>query len=218
MVRVKICGITNLEDARASLDAGCDALGFVFYKNSPRYISAEKAMLLIKKLPSFLIKIGVFVNSREGTIRRIAKMCHLNILQFHGDESPEFCRRFKGYKIVKAFRIKDKIDLPQILRYKTFAYQFDTFVKSKPGGTGKKFNWGLLKYLEDIKHPIFLSGGLTKKNVRKAIEIIRPDWVDVSSSVELKPGKKNHKKVKDFIKAAKCPTQKPSYKLLYFSN
>jgi len=203
MVRVKICGITNLEDAQVSLEAGCDALGFVFYKKSPRYIAVEVAKQIIKQLPKHAIKIGVFANTKEETIRHIAKVCHLDILQFHGNESPEFCRRFKGYKIIKAFRIKDKIDLPKILRYKTFAYLFDTFAKSRIGGTGRIFDWALLKYLKDIKQPIFLSGGLTERNVKKAIKTIHPDWIDVSSSVEIKPGKKDHKKVKKFIKTAR---------------
>jgi len=202
-VKVKICGITNLEDAKASIKAGCDALGFVFFKLSPRYIASQKAREIIRKLPKNIAKIGVFVNAKEKTIKNIAKLCSLDILQFHGNESPDFCQRFNGYKIIKAFRVRNKIDLKNILRYKTFAYLFDTFAKSKFGGTGKKFNWDSLRRLEDIKEPIFLSGGLTEKNVKSAIETIHPDWVDVSSSVEVKPGKKNHKKVREFIRIVK---------------
>lgn len=203
MVKVKVCGITNLEDALNSVKAGCDALGFVFYKQSPRYITPEKAKQIIKKLPKDIIKVGVFVNAKEKTIRHIAKFCGLDILQFHGNEYPEFCQRFKGDKIIKAFRIKDKIDLLKILRYKTFAYLFDTFIKSKPGGTGRKFNWELLKDLDDIKHPIFLSGGLNEKNIKEAMESVHPAWVDVSSSVEIKLGKKDYKKIRKFIKATR---------------
>ena len=203
MVKVKICGITNLEDALNSVRAGCDALGFVFYKQSPHYITPQKAKQIIKKLPKDIIKVGVFVNAKEETIRHIAKFCGLDILQFHGNEYPEFCQRFKGGKIIKAFRIKDKIDLLKILRYKTFAYLFDTFIKSKPGGTGRKFNWELLKDLEDIKRPIFLSGGLNEKNIKEALESVHPAWVDVSSSVEIKPGKKDYKKIRKFIKATR---------------
>jgi phosphoribosylanthranilate isomerase len=203
MVKVKICGITNLEDALASIDAGCDALGFVFYKKSPRYIGVPAAKKIIKQLSPLAIKIGVFANAKEKTIKRIAKTCHLDMLQFHGNESPDFCQKFKGYKVIKVFRIKNKIDLPQISKYKTFAYLFDTFIKSKIGGTGKKFNWSLLKHLSPLKQPVFLSGGLTAKNVKKAIEAFRPAWVDASSSLEKYPGKKAHKKVEAFIKAAK---------------
>lgn len=203
MVKVKICGITNLEDAKVSVNGGCNTLGFVFYKKSPRYISPQKARDIIEQLSKNIIKVGVFVNAKEKTIRRIAKLCNLNILQFHGNESPEFCKKFKDYKIIKAFRVKNKLDLERILKYKTFAYLFDTFVRSKAGGTGKRFNWDLLKALEGIKRRIFLSGGLTTNNVKKAIETICPDWVDVSSSVEIKPGKKDHNKVKEFIEAVR---------------
>ena len=202
-MRVKICGITNLEDAKAAIGDGCDALGFVFFKNSPRYITPQKVKDVIRELPKNIIKIGVFVNGREKKIRRIAKICRLNMLQFHGRESPEFCNRFKDYKIIKAFRVKNRMGLSKILKYRTFAYLFDTYTKSKFGGTGKKFNWELIRHVDDIKKPIFLSGGLTEKNVRAAIKYVHPDWVDVSSSLEIKPGKKDPKKVKDFIKTAK---------------
>jgi len=203
MVKVKICGITNLEDAKASAGAGCDAAGFVFYKKSPRYIAPEKARDIIKQLSGRIIKIGVFFNAREKTVKRIARLCGLNILQFHGNESLRFCSRFKGYKIIKAFRVKDKIDPRKILKYKTFAYLFDTFVGSRPGGTGKNFNWKLVRHIDGLTRPVFLSGGLTADNVKKAIEVVQPDWVDVSSSVEARPGKKDGKKVKEFIKAVK---------------
>lgn len=199
MVRVKICGITNLEDAQASVDAGCDALGFVFYKKSPRYITPKKAQNIIRNLPKKIKKIGVFVNAQEKEIRRIAKLCHLDMLQFHGNESPGFCKRLHNYRIIKAFRIKDRINLEEILKYRTFAYLFDTFINSKFGGTGKKFNWRLLGQMDDLKHPVFLSGGLTRRNVKEAIKYVHPDWVDASSSVEIRPGKKNCKKVRKFI-------------------
>lgn len=202
-VKVKICGITNLEDALNAVEAGCDALGFVFYKKSPRNILPEKARDIIDKLAKNAVKIGVFVNEKEKNIRKTAKLCLLDMLQFHGDESRGFCKKFKDSKVIKAFRIKDKIDLSKILRYNTFAYLFDTFVKSKPGGTGRSFNWDLLRYLGAIKKPVFLSGGLNAKNVKRAIQVVRPDWIDVSSSVEIRPGKKDHKKVKRFIELIK---------------
>jgi phosphoribosylanthranilate isomerase len=198
-----------LEDALSSIEGGGNALGFVFYKNSPRYIAPARARDIIGQLPRNIIKVGIFVNSEEKTIKHIAKLCGLGILQFHGNESPEFCKKFKGYKVIKAFRVKDKIDLTRILKYKTFAYLFDTFIKFKAGGTGKKFNWELLSYRDELKRPVFLSGGLTDKNVKEAIKIVHPDWVDVSSSVEIRPGKKDHRKVKEFIKAVKGSQAKP---------
>lgn len=203
MTKVKICGITNLEDAKNAVEAGSNALGFVFYQKSLRYIRPEKAGKIIRELPKAAKKIGVFVNANEKTIRRIAKLCKLDILQFHGDETPRFCQRFSNYKVIKAFRIRNKVDLKKILAYKTYAYLFDTFAPKKIGGTGKKFNWNLLSKIDRIKEQIFLSGGLDAKNVREAIKIIHPDWVDVSSSVEVKPGKKDYKKVKEFIEAIK---------------
>ena len=203
MVKVKICGITNIEDALTSTEAGCDALGFIFYKKSPRYISPQEAKAVIRALPKNVIKIGVFVNAREDYIRRIAKYCGLNMLQFHGDESSEFCAKFKGYKIIKAFRIKSKEDTKDIFRYRVFAYLFDTKLRSKFGGTGLRFNWSLVRHIDGLRRPVFLSGGLSAQNVLKAIETLHPDWVDVSSSVELKPGKKDRKKVNRFIQTVK---------------
>lgn len=203
MVKVKICGITNLQDALASVEAGCDALGFVFYKKSPRYIDSEEAREIIQALPKEIVKIGVFVNSSEADIKQIAKTCGLKILQLHGNESSEFCAKFKGYKIIKSFRIKNKIDLKNILKYNIFAFLFDTYTPLKPGGTGKVFDWKLVRHVNGLKRPVFLSGGLNKNNVRKAIEIAKPDWVDASSCLEKSPGRKDIKKVKEFIKTAK---------------
>ena len=202
-VKVKICGITNSGDAIVAIGAGCDALGFVFYKKSPRYITPFHTKKIIRLIPSRIIKIGVFVNAKEKTIKNIAKTCRLDMLQFHGNESIQFCHKFKGYKIIKAFRVKDKLDLKNVLRYKTFAYLFDNFEKIKIGGTGKKFNWNLLANLDKIKRILFLSGGLNKKNVKEAIKIVHPDWLDVSSSVEISPGKKDYKKIKEFIEVVR---------------
>jgi phosphoribosylanthranilate isomerase len=203
MVKVKICGITNLEDALFSAESGCDALGFVFYKKSSRYILPERAAKIIKKLPPEVIKIGVFANSREKTVRRIIKLCKLDALQFHGSESPEFCSRFKDKKVIKAFRIKDRSSLRDVLKYKVFAFLFDTFLPSKLGGTGERFNWNLVRHIDGLTRPVFLSGGLNEENVSQAIESVKPQWVDASSSLEASPGVKDHKKVKKFIAAAK---------------
>lgn len=203
MVKVKICGITNLKDALASVKAGCDALGFAFYKKSPRYVSPKKVSSIVKQVPPRIIKIGVFVNAKEQAVKRIARMCRLDMLQFHGTESPEYCKKFKNYKFIKVFRVKDKLDVADILRYKSFAYLFDTYVKSRIGGTGKNFDWKLIRHLREIKIPVFLSGGLTTDNVRKAIQTAKPSWVDVCSSIELIPGKKDHVLVRQFIKTAK---------------
>ncbi len=203
MVKVKICGITNLEDALAALFNQADALGFVFYKKSPRYISPVIARNISRILPKKIIRVGVFANEKEKAVKKIAEMCGLNMLQFHGLESPLYCQRFKGYKIIKAFRVDKKIDLDEVKRYKTFAYLFDAYKKDEIGGTGKKFNWNLLKQVVKIKQPVFLSGGLAASNVNEAIKLLNPDWVDVSSSLESCPGKKDHKKIQKFIQVIK---------------
>ncbi len=203
MVKVKICGITNLKDAQDALKAGADALGFVFYQGSRRHILPFRARQIIKKLPKRIVKVGVFVNAAPDLILQTAEFCSLDMLQFHGSESPEFCRRFKNYRVIKAFPIKDKIPSKRILKYKTYGVLFDTFHRSIHGGTGKSFNWGLLTGLKKTRAKTILSGGLTAKNVQEAIKRVRPDWVDVSSSVEIKPGKKDPRKLKNFIRVAK---------------
>ncbi len=204
MIKVKICGITNLKDALACVKAGSDALGFIFYKKSRRYIKPENAKNIIRRLPAKIIKVGVFVNSNEKKIKTIAKTCSLDILQFHGNESARFCRKFKGYRIIKAFGVGKKIDLKKIRKYRTFAYLFDSLSGSKYGGTGKTFDWRLLA---DIKHTFFLSGGLSASNVSKAIKETCPVWIDACSSLERAFGKKDHRKVRKFIKLAKKAEQ-----------
>ena len=203
MVKVKICGITNLEDALYAVRLRADALGFIFYKRSPRYIQPEKAKVIIKQLPKFVKKVGVFVNARESTVRRIACNLKLDMLQFHGNESESFCCRFKHFKVIKAFRVKGKISLTHLSKYDVWAYLFDTFVRNKFGGTGKKFNWKLLNCLRYSKKTIFLSGGLNPQNVKRALKGFPASWVDASSSLEKYPGKKDPDKIKRFIVNAK---------------
>jgi phosphoribosylanthranilate isomerase len=202
-VKVKICGITNLEDALFSFFAGADALGFVFYKKSPRSISVIRAQNISKLLPKKILRVGVFVNENSAKVKKIAQACHLDMLQFHGQESPAYCRKFKGYRIIKAFRIATKEDLDNLSAYKTFAYLFDNFSDKQLGGTGKKFNWKILAQSARIKPIMFVSGGLTAGNVRLAVKLLKPDWVDVSSNLESKPGQKDHQKIQRFIQALK---------------
>jgi len=199
MAKVKICGITNLEDALAAFFNQADAIGFIFYKKSPRYIEPQKARNIARILPKEILKVGVFVDEGEKAIKRIAKLCSLDLLQFHGSESAEFCAKFKGYKVIKVFRVKKSLDLKLLNEYKTYAFLFDAFSKAKIGGTGEKFDWNLLKKVGRINRKIFLSGGLNSTNIRRAIKNINPDWVDLSSSVEISPGKKSHKKLRDVI-------------------
>lgn len=198
-VKVKICGITNLNDALAAQEAGADALGFVFYSQSPRCIKPLAARKIIASLSKKIKKIGVFVNPSLAYAMRIAGHCGLDMLQFHGEESPSFCQNFPEYKVIKAFRIKNKESLESILEYKKVHYYlFDAFHKSAFGGTGRKFNWALLRCLQ-VKKPFFISGGLTTDDVTGAIIALHPDWVDVSSGVEISPGIKDKEKIRNFI-------------------
>ncbi len=198
--KVKICGITSLEDAFFAQGSGADALGFVFYPASPRYIRPEDARKIILRLNKKIIKVGVFVNPEAGQLKRTARLCQLDALQFHGDETPDFCRGFPSYKIIKAFRVKDKSSLSRLSDYRGAVdyYLFDAFSRVGLGGTGRRFNWKLLK-MAKIDKPFFLSGGLTPKNVAGAIKTVCPAWVDVSSGVEKSPGIKDKKKIKNFI-------------------
>jgi phosphoribosylanthranilate isomerase len=200
--RVKICGITNLADAQAVIEAGADALGFNFYEKSPRCVSLKMAAEISKQLPPFVMRVGVFVNAPEDLVLRAIGGCNLTMLQFHGDEPPEFCTQF-GLMSMKAFRIRDAESLKEIPNYQTDAYLLDAFSSTTPGGTGEKFNWDLAIEAQKFGKPIFLAGGLTPENVADAVRKVRPFAVDVSSGVESAPGKKEHAKIRAFITAAR---------------
>ena len=201
-VKVKICGITNASDALAAAEAGADALGFMFYEQSPRHVSIRQAAEIARELSPFIIKTGVFVDAPEDAVMRAIADCGLNLLQFHGNESPEYCTQF-GLMSMKAFRIRDAESLKALQDYPTEAWLLDAFVADKLGGTGEKFNWELAIEAKKLGRPIFLAGGLTPANVAEAVRTVLPYAVDVSSGVETSPGKKDHAKVRDFIAAAK---------------
>jgi phosphoribosylanthranilate isomerase len=202
-VKVKICGITNLPDGMAAAEAGADALGFVFYDQSPRHISVEAASALSSQLPPFVMRVGVFVNAPEDLVVRAIRECGLNLLQFHGDEPPDYCLQF-GLMSMKAFRVQDAASLQAVLNYHTDAWLLDAYSPSKLGGTGETFNWDLAREAQAWGRPIFLAGGLTPENVAEAVRRAHPYGVDVSGGLEAAPGKKDHAKVRAFIKAAKA--------------
>ena len=202
-VKVKICGITNLPDGMAAAEAGADALGFVFYDQSPRRISVEGAAALIRQLPPSVMKVGVFVNAPEDLVVRASRECGLNLLQFHGDEPPDYCLQF-GLMSMKAFRIRDAASLQALQNYPTDAWLLDAYSPDTPGGTGETFNWDLALQARSLGRPIFLAGGLTPENVSEAAQRAQPYGVDVSSGVEAAPGRKDHAKVRAFIQAAKA--------------
>jgi phosphoribosylanthranilate isomerase len=207
-VKVKICGVTNLEDALAAVDAGADALGFMFYEPSPRNVSIKAAADIIRRLPPFVAKVGVFVNATEETVRMTVTECGLDTLQFHGDEPPEFCAKFFALKVYKAFRIQNLNSLQGLPTYKTDAWLLDSLAPDKLGGTGAKFNWDLAVEAKKLGGPIILAGGLTPENIGDAVRKVQPYAVDVSSGVESAPGKKDRAKVRRFIGAAKAPSEK----------
>jgi phosphoribosylanthranilate isomerase len=205
--RVKICGITNLADALAAIAAGADALGLNFYKGSPRHISLKTAAEISKQLPPFVMRAGVFVNADEDLVTRAIAECGLSLLQFHGDEPPEFCTQF-GLMSMKAFRIRDAGSLKELPRFQTEAYLLDTYSPEARGGTGEKFNWDLAVEAQKFGKPVFLAGGLTPGNVTEAVCKVRPFGVDVSSGVESSPGKKDHAKVRAFIATVRRADEK----------
>ena len=202
MLRVKICGITTLDDAAAAVEYGADALGFVFFKGSPRYVTPEQAFSIIRELPSFVTTVGVFVDEKTQEIDRIASQACLDIIQLHGDEQPESCRMLR--RMVKAIRIKsiDSLEPLRNFRDRVSAFLLDAYAPDALGGTGLMFNWDIAVEAKQFGR-IILAGGLTPENVQQAIKHVRPYAIDVSSGVEREKGRKDHQKLKIFIDRAK---------------
>ncbi len=197
--KIKICGITNLDDALLAVDLGADALGFVFYPKSPRYVKVRDAANICNALPPFVAKVGVFVDELEYEIEKALKECLLNVLQFHGDEPPGFCQKFAA-KSIKAIRVRDEESLRAAEEYDVDALLLDTYTDESRGGTGRTFDWSLaVRAKEFLSGPLILSGGLTTANVQEAIRKVRPYAVDVASGVERGPGKKDPEKLRRFI-------------------
>lgn len=202
-VRVKICGMTRLQDVQAACAAGADALGFVFYEKSPRYVTIETAAALVRALPPFVQSVGLFVDAEPALIASVLQAVPLDMLQFHGDETPADCARH-GRPYLKAVRVNQDTDL---LKYaadfeRACGLLLDAFVPGVPGGTGERFDWRLIP--ANIQKPIVLSGGLTPANVADAVAQVRPWAVDVSSGVEASKGIKDPHKMAQFIAKAKA--------------
>ena len=202
-VRVKICGITRLEDALFAANAGADALGFVFYENSPRRIDVTRAAVICRALPPFVARVGLFVNASAEYVHSVLQHVPLDLLQFHGDETPAYCTQF-GKSYLKAVRVTAATDLLECATdfAEASALLLDAYVPGIPGGTGETFDWKLVP--EQCPKPLILSGGLTPDNVRAAIQATRPWAVDVSSGVESAKGIKDMHKVAQFIENAKA--------------
>jgi phosphoribosylanthranilate isomerase len=202
VVKVKICGIANLDDAMAAVELGTDALGFVFFKDSPRYIPVEKAIQIIKSVPSFTTTIGVFANESAENVEKIASVTGIDVIQLHGDEPPHACKCSR--RVIKAIRVKSLESLDPLKTYNKFvsAFLLDTYSPGVLGGTGQIFNWDIAIEAKQFGK-IILAGGLTPDNVAEAVRRVQPYAVDVSSGVEAKKGKKDHRKMKLFIEKVK---------------
>ena len=202
MTRIKICGITRVEDALVAARSGADAIGLVFYERSPRHVAVQQAAQLAAALPPFVTTVGLFVNAEAAFVREVLAQVPLDLLQFHGDESPEYCTQFaKPY--IKAIRVKAGVDLLQCAANFCSAkgLLLDAYMEGIPGGTGATFDWGLIP--PRLPLPVILSGGLDAENVAAAIEQVRPYAVDVSSGVEASKGIKDAAKIAAFINEVK---------------
>jgi phosphoribosylanthranilate isomerase len=205
-VRVKICGLTSEADARAAVEAGADALGFMFYEPSPRHVPLSVAAEIIHGLPPMVAKAGVFVNASARFIHEAVATCGLDTIQLHGEEPAEFCQLFRPrLKVVKAFRIRDAASLSNLSAYVEAcdALLLDSHVDGQKGGTGTAFNWQLAVEAKAAGLPIILAGGLTPDNAAEAVRRVRPFGVDVSSGVESSPGRKDASKMGAFIRAVR---------------
>ncbi len=201
MTKVKICGITNVEDALHAVEAGADALGFVFYDKSPRFVTPHLVRQIVAQLPPFVTTVGLFVNEPVARIRRTMADARLDVVQLHGDEVPADCL-VEPHRVIKALRVRDATSLEGADRYQVSALLLDAWSEEHYGGTGLSFDWQLATEAAG-RRPLILAGGLNPGNVIDAVRQVRPYAVDVSSGVEERPGKKNHQKVTEFISRAR---------------
>lgn len=196
-MKIKTCGITNLEDALLCESEGADALGFILYKKSKRYIQPKLVKKIISHLSPLIMKVGVFVNEHPDFINETAAYLNLNSVQLHGEESPEIARKI-NLPVIKSFRINNEFDFSILQKYSDISFLLDTYSDSDYGGTGKTFNWELIP--GEIRGKIILAGGVSIDNIENIFNNIKPAAVDLSSSIESEPGKKDKAKVKEFFK------------------
>ena len=197
-MEIKMCGITNIEDAIVACESQADAIGVIFYPKSPRYVAPDTVKTIIERLPLDITTVGVFVNHNFHEVNKIIDYCGLDLIQLHGDESPEYCRQFPTNTLIKALFPQTEEDLASLKFYPVKAILIDSREQGRYGGTGKRSNWILAAKAKEV-HPLILAGGLSADNILEAIESVSPHAVDVNSGVEVSPGKKNHEKVKKII-------------------
>jgi phosphoribosylanthranilate isomerase len=207
MTEVKICGITSLEDAFSACDSGADALGFIFFGKSPRCVSPEEAREIIRRIPGEIAKVGVFVDREIQAVRRIYEHCGLDLIQLHGEEPAEYARAFPSSILIKAVAPREKSDLQGLKFYGAKAFLVDSRDETQYGGTGQISNWELAAAIQKT-HAVILAGGLNPDNVEAAIASVSPEAVDVSSGVEIQPGKKDRRKVRLFVEKARAAGQR----------
>jgi phosphoribosylanthranilate isomerase len=201
-IKVKICGITQFEDAKVAVSVGVDALGFIFYPKSPRYIHPQKANEIIKRLPPFIAKVGVFVNSNASSIMTAVEQSGIDTVQLHGSEPPELCQKL-SMTLIKAFSIGKDFDPAVLDQYQVNGFLLDTWSESLAGGTGRTFDWTIAKTIARYHHNIILAGGLGPTNIVEALETVQPYGVEFNSGVEIKPGIKNPRKMRDAVEIVK---------------
>jgi phosphoribosylanthranilate isomerase len=199
LVRIKICGITRFEDAKVASSVGVDAIGFIFYRKSPRYVPPEEAALIIRRLPPFISRVGVFVDEELEKVVAIARATGIDTVQLHGTESPRYCSKVP-LPIIKAFSIGPETDLSLLEQYRVAGFLLDTWASGQHGGTGKTFDWSIAKSACVKYDRIILAGGLNPSNIEEALEGVHPYGVDINSGVEVKPGIKNPRKMHDVVR------------------
>ena len=206
MVNVKVCGVTNKEDAECAVSNGADYIGFIFAP-SKRKIIKETALRIKKEIPDFDRYVGVFLNGKKKEIEEICEFAGIRIIQLHGDETPAFCNYFinRGYNVIKVFRVRDQRSFDAVRQYdKVDAFLFDTYKTGQYGGTGEAFDWSIIKRIPFVQgRDFFISGGLDQTNVSRVVSSLKPFGVDASSKLEIRPGYKDHEKVREFIAHAK---------------
>ncbi|MBC7932868.1 MAG: phosphoribosylanthranilate isomerase [Rubrivivax sp.] len=203
MTQVKICGITNTEDALAAIEAGAELLGFNFYRKSPRCVSPEDARRMVEQLPEHVKGVGVFVNEDAEGVARIASDAGIATVQLHGDESPELCATLRDLSIIKALRVGKDFRIEDVAKFETDAVLLDAYVKDFRGGTGHTFDWSIARRTRDVVRRLVLAGGLTPENVAAAVKYVRPYAVDVCSGVETAPGRKSFHLMQRFVEAVR---------------
>jgi phosphoribosylanthranilate isomerase len=206
-LRIKICGITREEDAWVAIDAGADALGFVFVPGTPRFIEPERAAAITRNLPPFVSRVGLFVNAETALMRATVAEARLDTIQLHGDETPEVGRSLLAQaRVIQAFRVQGPETIARLPAHResSDAWLLDAYVPGAAGGTGARFDWNLAIQARELGHPLILAGGLKPENIAEAIRQVRPFAVDVSSGVESAPGRKDPDKVRRLIDAARA--------------